>query len=789
MAALVREIRIDGLKRKALEELSRKYLLALGPEEMEAIQAHYRGLGRNPTDIELETIAQTWSEHCIHKTFSSRIEYREDGRTELIENLLKETIFRATRELDRPYCLSVFQDNAGVVELDDRYALAFKVETHNHPSALEPYGGAGTGIGGVIRDVLGVGLGARPILNTDVFCFGPLDYPHDRLPAGVLHPRRIYKGVVSGVRDYGNRMGIPTANGAILFDPGFLANPLVFCGTLGLMPRDSIEKEVRPGDLILVIGGRTGRDGIHGATFSSLSLKKGISASVVQIGAPITEKRLADVLLVARDRRLYSSLTDCGAGGLSSAVGELGKTTGAEVHLEKVPLKYAGLEPWEIWVSEAQERMVLAVPPEHREEIAALCAAENVEATFIGRFTGTGELRLCYRGETVGRLGTDFLYRGLPRLLRQAVYNTPRPAAVRLPEKVDHAAILEKLLSHPNIASKEKVIRQYDHEVQGQTVIKPLAGRNGPSDAVVLKPLAASGRRGVAVANGINLYGRLDPYRAAANAIDEALRNLTAVGGDPDRASLLDNFCWGDVGDPEVLGALVRAARACRDLSLAYRVPFISGKDSLNNYFVTDDGRHLSVPPILLVSSLSTVPNLERAVTLDLKRAGSRLYLLGETFPELGGSHYLRRLGLEGGTVPEVRPVPARERMLGLHRAIMDGLVLSCHDLSEGGLAVAAAEMAFSGGLGLELDLRRGGFKEMERDDQVLFSESASRFLVEVEPDRAGDFEARLSGTHLAAFGRVVAEPHLSVIGLGGGEIIRSSLAELGRAWRDALPW
>ncbi|MFA5393511.1 MAG: phosphoribosylformylglycinamidine synthase subunit PurL [Candidatus Ratteibacteria bacterium] len=787
---MIREIAIIGKKTAELVEISRKYLLALSREEMDVVQAHFSRLGRNPTDIELEMIAQTWSEHCIHKVFRGVIEYEEDGRKEVIDNLLKSTLFRETKELNKPYCLSVFKDNAGVVEFDREYGVAFKVETHNHPSALEPYGGAETGIGGVIRDILGAGLGAKPILNTDVFCFGPLDYPYDKLPPSVLHPRRIYKGVVSGVRDYGNRMGIPTANGAILFDEGYLANPLVYCGTLGLIPRNKIEKEVKPGDLILVVGGRTGRDGIHGATFSSLSLQKGISASVVQIGAPITEKKFLDVLLVARDRNLFRSITDCGAGGLSSAVGELGSETGADVHLEQVPLKYAGLAPWEIWVSEAQERMVLAVPPENKEVIKALFASEGAEATFIGEFTGTGIFRLFYKEREAGNLTTSFLYDGLPRIRRKAIYRTPLFREPDLPLKPDYPTILKSLLSHHNIAGKEKVIRQYDHEVQGQTVLKPLVSFGGPSDAVVLKPLYTKGKKGIVVSNGVNLYGKLDPYLSAANAIDEALRNLAAVGGDIQNASLLDNFCWGDTGDPEILGGFVRAARACYEIGLGFGTPFISGKDSLNNYFVTEEGVRISIPPTLLISAVSVIRDVNRVVSMDLKGAGNFVYLLGETKgEELGGSHYLKILKRDGGRVPEVNVTQAKKRMVALHEAINSGLVLACHDLSEGGLAVSAAEMAFGGMTGLEIDLKQVIYSGSARSDAILFSESASRFLVEISPVNQTKFEKLFARRSFSCVGETLKKPVLKVKGLDRKTLISEDLKSLFRVWNDSLPW
>src|SRR5882724_6090263 len=420
---LIKQIPLLDAEDSQLLEISRKGLLSLNLQEMKAIQSYFDRQGRNPTDVELETIAQTWSEHCKHKTFSGVIEYEEKGRgSRVYDNLLKSTIMKATQELDKPWCLSTFKDNAGVIEFDEEWGVAFKAETHNHPSALEPYGGAGTGLGGVIRDIMGVGLGAKPVMNTDVFAFAPEDLPVRKIPRGVLPPRRIIQGVVAGVRDYGNRMGIPTANGAVYFDDRFVANPLVFCGTVGLIPKDKVEKEVKPGDLVVSLGGRTGRDGIHGATFSSAALEEGISSSVVQIGHAIMEKRAMDVLLQARDLGLYRGITDCGAGGFSSAVGELGAETGVAVDLEKAPLKYKGLFPWEIWVSESQERMVLAVPPENWPALKTLAESENLEATVIGEFTSDKKLTLRYRDDMVGQLDMEFTHDGMPRVHRKAVW-------------------------------------------------------------------------------------------------------------------------------------------------------------------------------------------------------------------------------------------------------------------------------------------------------------------------------------------------------------------------------
>jgi len=783
-----REVPLAGLGDEALLRISREMVLSLNLEEMRAIQRHFEKLGRPPTDVELETLAQTWSEHCVHKTLKGLI--RMNGRT--IDNLLKSTIVRVTRELNRPWCVSVFEDNAGVIRFDENHNVCFKVETHNHPSAIEPYGGAGTGIGGVIRDILGTGLGGKPIMNTDIFCFGPPDLPPEKVPPGALHPQRVMKGVVAGVRDYGNRMGIPTANGAVLFDERYVGNPLVYCGTVGLIPRDKCAKGARPGDLIVLVGGRTGRDGIHGATFSSVELteeSETVSSGAVQIGNAIEEKRVTDTILQARDRGLYTCITDCGAGGLSSAVGEMGRELGAVVHLERVPLKYEGLSYTEIWISEAQERMVLAVPPRHRRATLELFRAENVEATVIGRFTNTKRLRLYYNRRLVGDLGMEFLHEGLPRLERRAVWKRPRRRERPLKERRSYGSVLKKVLGAWNVCSKEWIIRQYDHEVQGTSVLKPLVGafHDGPGDAAVITPVLGSSR-GIAVANGINpKYGDLDPYWMAASAIDEAVRQIVAVGGDPERIALLDNFCWGNTDKPDRLGALVRAAEACYDVARAYGTPFISGKDSLNNEFRVG-GESIAIPGTLLISAIGIVEDVSRCVSMDAKAPGDIVYVVGTTYDELGGSHYLAVHGLVGNRAPRVRPERAVRTFKRLAVAIQKGLVRACHDCSEGGIAVAAAEMAFAGGLGMDLyTMTVPRPKSLQRDDAILFSESNSRFICEVRPQHADAFERCLRGVPCAPVGRITESSRFRVRGLWGDTIISESLDALKNAWKKPL--
>ena len=749
---------IRTLSPDALLALSTERRAALDAAEMAAIQAYYQAENRDPTDVEFEMIAQTWSEHCVHKTFKARITTPTNAT---INSLLRTYIRAATEKINAPWVRSAFVDNAGILDFDDTYEVSFKVETHNHPSAIEPFGGANTGVGGVIRDVLGVS--ARPIAATDVLCFGPLDTPLDTLPEGVLHPRRIASGVVAGIEDYGNKIGIPTVNGAILYDPGYTANPLVFCGCVGLAPKGYHCTTPQVNDRVIVLGGRTGRDGLRGATFSSMTMDAqtgAVAGASVQIGDPITEKGLIEVILRARDARLYTAITDCGAGGLSSAVGEMSSQLGAEVELTHVRLKYPGLAPWEIWLSEAQERMVLAVPPAHLPALQAIADIYAVELTDIGHFTGSGRLRVTYNGQPVLDLENHFLHEGIPqRQLIAAVAPTATDPGPR-PTVSDHAATLLQLLAHPNIASKASVIRVYDHEVQGGTVVKPLTGlaADAPSDGAVLKPIGTPGLRGLIITNGINpFFGKLDPYRMAHAVLDEAVRNAVALGADPDRLAVLDNFCWGDPRRPATLADLLAAAQGCHDAALLHRTPFISGKDSLNNEYLGPDGQRHAIPPTLLISAIGIIDDITTAVTSALKHPDDVLYLLGDTRPEFGGSHLHLLLGASGGAVPApAHHAPALYR--ALHRAITTRLVRAAHDLSEGGLAVALAEMCIGGRLGAAITLPADS-----DPTTLLYSESNGRLLVAVAPQHTAAFEHELHGLPLTRLGHATANPTLTI--------------------------
>ncbi len=774
----LRHVALRDLTDEQLKRLSRDGHLFLSPEEMRAVQAYFRQAGREPTDVELETVAQTWSEHCVHKTLKSAVDVTEVDAagavlgTRRYANLIKETIFGSTVELmareQSPFCLSVFKDNAGVIVFDDTDAVCFKAETHNHPSAIEPYGGSATGVGGVIRDVLGTGLGAKPVANTDVFCVA---HPQQAtLPRGVIHPKRVLQQIVAGVRDYGNRMGIPTVNGAVYFDDRYVGNPLVFCGCVGVIPRDKIDKGAVAGDKIVVLGGRTGRDGIHGATFSSAELTDTHAdefSHAVQIGNAITEKKVADVILQARDAGLFTGVTDCGAGGLSSAVGEMGEATGAAVELNSVPLKYAGLRYDEIWISEAQERMVLSVPADRVDALLALAAGEDVEATVIGTFGTPGrELVLTYDGVEVGRLGMAFLHDGIPMPTRKAVVvRPPTPAKPAATDTVVHdfAPRLLRTLAHPNVASKHWMIRQYDHEVQGGSVVKPLVGplQIGPSDASVVRPKLTS-HRGVAIGCGLT-PAVADPYDMAVAAIDEAVRNVVCVGADYNRLALLDNFCWPSVDDEHTMGTLVRACEACRDAARAYGIPFISGKDSLHNQFTdTETGRVIRIPATLLISAIGIVEDVRRCVTMDLKRRTARVCLVSARDPA------------------DVASLAATARQLSA--VVTAGRVAAAHDVSDGGVAVTAAEMCIASGLGMIVG-------EEHLAGGSAFAEGPGRTLVELaEGTTADELRSAVPAADVADFALVQHLRKLTVTS-AKQRVAELSIEEMTAAWRGTLDW
>jgi len=743
---------------EGLATLSRQRGLALDLAELIVIREHFAELGRTPTDAELETLAQTWSEHCAHKSFRAEIIATDRaGVQHSVEPLLAQ-LRRSTAEIDAPFVVSAFDGNAGVVQFTPDRTYALKCETHNHPSAIEPFGGANTGVGGVIRDI--IGAHHRAIACTNILCFGPSDTPDSELPEGVLHPTRIIDGVVAGVADYGNKIGLPTVAGAVLYDHAYVSNPLVFAGCIGVAPADRPALTgPHPGDRVVVFGGRTGRDGIRGATFSSMEMDAttgDVAGASVQIGDPIIEKLVSDLLVDGWD--LYTAITDCGAGGLSSAIGELADGIGADVELTKVPLKYAGLAPWEIWLSEAQERMVVSVAPDQLDALVDLADLYGVELSDLGNFTGDGSLIVRYDGEVVIELDTAFLHHGRPR--RRLDATLPQPFRTRTPlECPDPAAALLLLLAHPNIASKAAIIRRYDHEILGSTVVRPLVGlhNDGPADGVVLAEPADD--NGIVIGLGVNpWYGLLDPQRMAWAVVDEAIRNVVVAGGNPAAVALMDNFSWGNPTRATTFGDLAVAVQGCCDAAHAFRAPFVSGKDSLNNEYLAADGSRRAIPPTLVITAVAPVEDVANVVTPDLKHPGDVLVVLGRTVAEFGGSHLAKVLGDDTQSAVPAPDPTAPDRYWLVHEAMQHGLIVAAHDCSEGGLAVALAEMAIAGRLGVEVDLG----KVHNHLPTALFSESAGRIVCEVRPHLLVEFEELFEGDAIV-IGQVTAEPVLRV--------------------------
>ena len=812
------EVKVENPDCSSLEQLmilNKERLLALSEEEGQVIVDYFSqpevqkarlasGMSAGPTDVELELLAQTWSEHCKHKIFNAHIEYTdENGKVTEIKSLYKSYIQACTKEIRAglgkdDWCLSVFKDNAGIIKFDEDYSLAFKVETHNSPSALDPYGGALTGIVGVNRDAFGTGMGAQLIANTDVFCFGPPDYDKP-LPKKLMHPSRIFEGVRLGVEHGGNHSGVPTVNGAIVFDDCFVGKPLVFCGTLSIMPakhvgQPSEDKKALPGDHILMTGGRIGKDGIHGATFSSLALDEDSPVSAVQIGDPITQRKMFDFLWVAKEENLYSCITDNGAGGLSSSVGEMSEDSGGcKLHLDRAPLKYQGLQPWEILVSEAQERMTLSVPPAKVERFLALAKAMHVEASDLGTFTDSGDLECFYEGKLVCKMSMDFVHDGLPPMKLKAKWDAPNMTAEILP-KVDASEALKKVLARPNVASKEKVIRQYDHEVGGASVIKPLVGVNndGPGNAGVLRPILAS-TEGIIVSNGLApKYSPFDAYHMAACSVDEAVRNIVATGGSLERVAGLDNFCWPDPVESETtpdgqykLAQLVRSCQALYDYCKGFGVPLISGKDSMKND-ANLDGQKISIKPTLLFSAVGKIKDITKSVTSDVKNSGQMVYILGDTKNELAGSEFATEYGLAGGLVPQVDLETAKKRYETLSGLTAKGVISAAHDCSDGGLAVTLAEMAFGGGFGIEVDISVLAKMSEITPMELLFSESASRLVVIVDKENRGQLESAFTDQAIHFLGYSNCQPEL-VVHNGEETLLEASLADLKTAWQSTL--
>ncbi|MCX7822499.1 MAG: phosphoribosylformylglycinamidine synthase subunit PurQ [Syntrophobacterales bacterium] len=808
-----------------LARLSRERNLALHPQDIPVIRAYFNrpevlaeraivGLS-NPTDVELEAISQARSDHCNHNTFRGVFTYRDldTEETIVIDNLFKTCIEAPTLELQKQkdWVISVLWDNAGVAAFDEEHHYVITGETHNSPSNMEAYGGALTGIVGVYRDIMGTGKGAKLVGGLYGYCVGPQDYAGPLKPH--LHPKRLLDGVVEGVRDGGNKHGVPTIFGNLLYHPSYLGKCLVFVASLGIMPRSVIngpchDKKPEPGDLIVMCGGRVGKDGIHGVTASSEAYSEHTPVGHVQIGDPYTQKKMHDFLLEARDEGLISFITDNGGGGLSSSIGESARLAGgAFVELDKVPLKYEGLDPWEIWVSESQERMTVGIKPKHLDRFMELSRKHEVESTVIGRYENTGKLHLTYRGKTCAYLDLRFFEEDFPKWRFDAEWRSPESRGLFEPvirEPQDYGSLIKALLARPNICSREWIQRQYDHEVQGTSVIKPLVGRfrDIPSDAVVIRPIYSS-PKGLAVTQALNpFYGQIDTYHMVAVTIDESVRRLIAVGGRRDRIGGVDNFCWPTIQyDPEdnpdgryKAAQLVRANWALADFCRAYGIPLLSGKDSMYvDGFLrgTFGERHkVSGLPTMQFTATTIVDDVLKCLTMDAKMPGDEVYIVGITKDELGGSEYYDLFGYTGLNVPKVKVQELLPLYDALEKAIFKGLVASCHGIYRGGLAVHAALVAMAGWLGMELNLKEVPALNVTRNDHVLFSESAGRFIVTVPQDKRDEFEAlfrnlcgELGERAVKNVGKILDEPIFRCIGLDGKLLFEENLRDLKRAW------
>lgn len=795
--AVYRHIPITQLSADELLDLSKKHKLSLSKEDMVVIQAMFKEEKREPTDVELEVIAQTWSEHCKHRIFGAKITHTLNGQTETIDSLFKTYIRDVTYRImeQKPdFVLSAFVDNAGFVKVDPHTAICLKAETHNHPSAIEPYAGANTGLGGVIRDILGAGKGSKPIASLDVFCFGPPDTKQEEIKAkDVIHPLGVMRGVVRGVRDYGNRMGIPTTSGAIQFDDTYIYNPLVFCGTMGVIPIKDIEKEVKPGHVLIAAGGRTGKDGLKGATFSSVSLTTASheeDQTAVQIGNPIEEKKVADFILAARDQGLIQFVTDCGAGGFSSAAGEMLSTVGGEIWLENAPLKAPDLESWQVFISESQERMVIAVEESALPELQRIADLYETEICKLGKADGTGILKVLHHGEVVCKLDNSKLHEA-PRRHMTAQWTTPKKGEdtyIPFDEVEIGNELLKMLMADFAIVSREPIIREYDHEVQGNTVLKPLAGASGdaPQDGSVIRVEGTQQYAALSVAL-LPEWGKTQPHLMGRACVDECVRQLIAMGANPERIAILDNFCMGNPDDPTELGALVETVKGMAHTAEAYGAPFVSGKDSFYNYFKTDEGP-ISIPCTLLVSGFGVVEKLEHVVGASLRGTGNKLALVGQSSSGLAGSVFARMITQNARdevafpNPPQFDEGDAFAAYERYHELVKRGIVLSAHDVSEGGLAVALAEMGFSGKAGVHVDLSAVPTVDGTPVAEHLFGETPGRIVFEIAEKHVRLVEE----AGFTIIGETTEQPHLTLAN-GDQQLVHLPLSELKALWRNGL--
>jgi phosphoribosylformylglycinamidine synthase len=729
-AAPIESEPIRELDDEQLKDLSQRLELFLDLNETKNIRDYFKRIGRESTDGELKYLGVAWSEHCCHKTFNAKI--FKDGKE-------KDPLYKRLKDASRPYfgedVISAYEDNSGVYLFYEGMCIAIKVETHNSPSAIEPYGGSATGTGGVIRDIMGTGQGAKTILSIDIFCFAPTDLPASELPPNCLSPAYLLQRCVDGVRDYGNRMGIPTANGSIHYHPDFRAKPTVMVGALGIMPEKYARKgQPKHGDYVVAVGGRTGLDGINGAGFASGDMTSETAdkfASAVQNGNSIEQKRMVDALLEARDAGLIRAITDCGAAGFASAIGEMGEEIGVSIDLTKAPLKYKGLAPWQIWISESQERMVAAVAPDKYVEFLAICAKHGVESTALGSFGTGNEARLDvkYGQEQLVDLDYKFIKEG--RTQREMIANWQAPVVEEIePVITDWQDTFKKVMSHGNVRSNEQVVRQYDHEVQGGNVMKPYSGvhLDAPNDASVIRPILNK-PYGVVTAHGMNpVLSNFNPYRSAKWSFAEALANYASAGGNVDVAKLVDNFVAA-TPDEQVMGALDLMMDGLVDSIHATKVPFISGKDSLSSrYKNKKDGTYFDIPPVLTVTATGKIPNIRKTVSTDIKRAGSTLVLVGKMdYGSMGGSVLHDVAEGSSADVPDIDLSVLPQTLKAIHAAIQTDEVLACHDISEGGMAVAIAEMCFGGDCGATIIL-----SDETSSANFLFNETAGCFVVEL---------------------------------------------------------
>ena len=781
--------------------------LALDLEYMKAIRDYFKSKDRKPTDVELESIAQTWSEHCKHTIFANPLDEIQKG---LYKSYIKEaTQIIRKKKGKKDFCVSVFTDNAGGIVFDDKYIVTHKVETHNSPSALDPFGGSITGIVGVNRDAIGFGMGAKPIANVYGFCLAdPKDtrplYRDKGLTQKMLSPRRIMDGVIAGVNVGGNCSGIPTAQGFVYFHDRFRGKPLVFVGTVGLIPKkigkqSSVEKEAKSGDYIVMVGGRVGQDGIHGATFSSEGMDSGSPATAVQIGDPITQKKMSDAIVKeARDLGLYNSITDNGAGGISCSVAEMAKEcNGCYVQLEKVPLKYPGLEPWKIWISESQERMTLAVPKNKWKKFDALMKRRGVEATIIGTFNNSGKCFVTYGKKTIMDVDLEFLHNGLPK--KNLVSKEVKVVNLEPPVQnlKDLTPVISSMLKQLNITSYEFISNQYDHEVQASSVLKPLQGRGRVNaDVAVLRPVLDSNKGIVLSAALAPSYSEIDSYKMAAGSIDSAIRVAITAGANIDNLALLDNFCWCSSTDPIRLNQLKKAVKACYDYSILYGTPLISGKDSMFNDFkgFDKDGNPLviSIPPTLLISSIGVIKDVTKTNSIDFKFAGDLIYVLGETFEELGGSEYFAYLSKQykkeylGNKVPKVNGEKNKKLYKTFAQASSRELFTSAQSIGRGGLGIALLKSSMAGKLGMDVSLKLIS-KHTSSPDLILFSESQGRILVSVSPRNRKEFEKTMKGIFVGLMGKVSQDFGISIKDRSGKKIVSMKVSEALRAYRSTF--